>query len=75
MQIQHNSATVEAKARYSVSMEDQETIACFLADQVIGQLPKKTTIPVMDLRLTRSPTQSTSLYADKVEGPRVKARP
>ena len=54
IQIQHNSIAVEAKAIYSTSVEDLETVACFLADQVMGQLPKKTTIPVMEFQSTGS---------------------
>lgn len=40
VRIQHNPGAEEAKALYSASVEDLETAGCFLADQVIGQLPK-----------------------------------
>ena len=56
-----NSAAVEAKARYLALVEDLETVACFLADHVIGQFLKKATIPVIDFLSTRSPTQFASL--------------
>ena len=59
--IQSNSAEVNDKARYSASVEDRETICCFLDDHEIGLLPKKTTKPVVDRLSLRSPTQSASL--------------
>ena len=37
---QQSSAEAMASARYSDSVEDQETIACFLADQVMALWPK-----------------------------------
>ena len=57
IRIQNNSAAEDANALYSASVEDLETVDCFLADQVIGQLPKKTTMPEIDLRSTGSPAQ------------------
>ena len=39
-QSQHNSAAVEANARYSDSMEERETVSCLLALQVIGPKPR-----------------------------------
>ena len=72
---QNNSAAVEANALYSASVEDLETVDYFLADQVIGQLPKKTTIPKIDLGSTGSLAQSASQKADKEEKPGVKAKP
>lgn len=39
VRIQHNPGAEEAKEN-SASVEDLETAGCFLADQVIGQLPK-----------------------------------
>ena len=56
-----NLVALDAKARYSASMEDLETMACFLADHVIEQFPKKATILVIDFLSTGSPTQSASL--------------
>ena len=58
--IQNNSAAIEANALYLASVEDLETVDYFLADQVIGQLPKKTTMPKIDLQSTGSPAQSAS---------------
>ena len=51
--IQHNSAAMVAKALYSASVEDRATVSYFLADQVIGELPKNTTIPVIDFPINR----------------------
>ena len=58
--IQNNLAAVEANALYSTSVEDLETVDYFLADQVIGELPKKTTMPKIDLQSTGSLAQSAS---------------
>jgi len=60
IRIQYNSAAVEAKALYSASVDDLETVDCFLADHVMGQFPKNTTMLEMDLRSTGSPAQSAS---------------
>ena len=42
---QESSATVEAKARYTASVELLETVGCFLAAQVIGLEPRKAMKP------------------------------
>ena len=75
IRIQYNSAVVEAKARYSASVEERDTVPCFLADQEMGEFPKKMTIPVRERLSIGSPAQSESLYADKEIGPGVKAIP
>ena len=46
IQIQYNSVVEEANALYLALMEDLR----FLANQVIGQLPKNKTMPIMDLQ-------------------------
>ena len=60
IRIQYNSATVEAKALYSASVDDLDIVDCFLADHVMGQFLKNTTMPEMDLRSTGSPAQLAS---------------
>ena len=70
-----NSAAVEAKARYSASVEDRETVDCFLEDQEIGLEPRKITIPVVDFLSVGSPAQSASEKAEKVRGPGAKWMP
>ena len=67
--IQSNSAEMNDKARYSASVEDQETIYYFFEDHEIGLLPKKTTKPVVDRLSLGSPTQSTSLKAFNCKSP------
>ena len=62
---QASSTAVEAKARYSASVEELETVDCFLEDQEIGFEPRKTSIPVVDFLSMGSPTQSAS---EKVSG-------
>ena len=73
--IQSNSAEVKDKARYSASMEDRETVYCFLEDHEMGLLPKKTTKPVVDLLSLGSPAQSASLNAFNCKSPRVYEKP
>ena len=60
MRSQDNSAAVVAKARYLVSMEEQETVGCFLEDQEIGQGPRKTRRPVVEQQSEGSLAQSAS---------------
>ena len=69
---QANSAAVEAKARYSASMEDRETVGYFFEDQDMGLEPRKTSCPVVDLRSVGSPAQSASEKAENVRGPGAK---
>ena len=54
---------IDAIARYSVSVEDWETIDCFLLFQEIRELPKKIQKLVMDLQYVGSLSWSTSKYA------------
>ena len=68
MHSQDNSAAVVAKARYSASVEDQDTMLCFLEDQEMGLGPRKTSKPVVKRRSEGSPTQSTSEKAVRVKG-------
>ena len=59
--IQQSSAAEEAKILYSTLVEDLETVGCFLADQVIGELPRNTKTPEIDFLSIGSQAQSTSL--------------
>ena len=52
---------MEAKAWYSASVDEQDTVPYFLADQEIGELPKNNTIPVKDRLSIGSLAQSESL--------------
>ena len=65
---QANSATMEAKARYSAFVEEQETVDCFLENQEIGFEPRKTNIPVVDFLSVVSLAQFASEKAEKVSG-------
>ena len=38
--IQQSSVAEEARALYSALVDEQETVGCFLVDQVIGELPR-----------------------------------
>jgi hypothetical protein len=40
VRIQHSSAKAIAKALYFDSVDDLETVGCFLADQVVGLEPR-----------------------------------
>jgi len=55
-----SSAVVEAKARYSASAVDQDTVACFLAPQDIKFVPRKIANPVVERRSSLQPAQSAS---------------
>jgi len=57
-----------ARDLYSASEEDLEKIGYFFADQVIGELPKNTTMPVIDILSSGSPAQSASQYAKRARG-------
>ena len=61
IRIQQSSAATETKALYLASAEERETMGYFLADHVIGELPRNTKIPEMDFLSKGSPTQSESL--------------
>ena len=67
--IQSISATVVDSARYSASVEERDTIFCFLKDHEMGFEPRKTTSPVVDLLSLGSPAQSASLNACKSNPP------
>ena len=55
------SSPVETKALYLASTEERETVGYFLADHVMGELPRNTNIPEMDFLSKGSPAQSESL--------------
>ena len=67
---QGSSATVEAKAQYSASVELLETAGCFLAAQVLGLEPRKAMKSVVLHLALRSPAQSASEKAERKMGPR-----
>ena len=67
---QGSSVIVEAKARYSASMELLETAGCFLAAQVLGLEPRKAMKSVVLHLALRSPAQSASEKAERKMGPR-----
>jgi hypothetical protein len=54
----------EAKARYSASDEDLETVNCFLDFQQTRDWPMKKQKPVIDLLVSGQPPQSASLNPD-----------
>ncbi len=47
---------------YSVSQLDNATVGCRLEDQLIAPLPKLNKNPEVNLRVSRSPSQSASVY-------------
>ncbi|KAL3678375.1 hypothetical protein R1sor_021331 [Riccia sorocarpa] len=49
------------RARYSASVEEQATVGCFLAHQVIGLAPSLKMYPVIDLLDSLHPAQSASV--------------
>ena len=57
------SLVVDAMTRYSASVDDWETIDCFLLFQEIRESPKKIQNPVTDLRSVGSLPWSASEYA------------
>jgi len=59
--IQQSLAAKDARARNSASVEERETVGCYFANQVIGELPRNTKIPKIDFLAIGSPTQSASL--------------
>jgi hypothetical protein len=56
----------EAKALYSASEEDLETVICFLVLQEINELPKKKHWPEIDLLVSIHHAQSASESPCKV---------
>ena len=69
MRSQASSAAVTARDRYSASVDDQATVCCFFALQLIGFVPKKMQKTEMDLRSSGSPAQSVSEKAGKESEP------
>ena len=61
IRIQQSSAAIETKALYLASTEEREIVGYFLADHVMGELPRNTNIPEMDFLSKGSPAQSESL--------------
>ena len=57
------SLAVDARALYSVSVEDLDTVSYLLADHEIKFEPRKMQNPVVDLRVSLQPAQSLSLKA------------
>lgn len=57
-----------ANALNSASMEERETVDCFLDDHEIRLEPRNTKNIVVEWRLDGSPAQSTLVKADKVKG-------
>ena len=68
MQRQEISAIVVAKARYSATVEEQDTVAYFFADQGMGHGPRKTRRPIVERRSVGSPAQFASENAVRVKG-------
>lgn len=60
--------TVAANARYSASVEDRETVGCFLDFQEINELPKNTQNLVIDRLVSGQVAQSESLNALSCRG-------
>jgi len=58
-----------ASARYSASVVDCATTLCFLDVYEMGLIPKKLMYVDVDVRSSTFPTQSTSEYVFKTEGP------
>lgn len=54
------SDALAAMARYSASEEDRDTVLCFLDFHEIGELPKRTTYPVIECRVSGQEAQSES---------------
>ena len=56
------SLAIAAKDLYSASIADLEIVACFLDFQDTKEEPRKIQKPVVDLRVSRQLSQSTSAY-------------
>jgi len=55
-----SSQVVDARARYSASAEEWETVYCFLVRQEIGLVPSWMKKPMVDLRVSGQLAQSES---------------
>lgn len=60
-EFQVNSDAVEARARYSVSVEDRENVCCLLADHKTTLDPNRTQKPEVERCVSLQPAQSLSL--------------
>ena len=60
---QVTSLAADAIALYSASLDDLETVSCFLDFQLIGEEPNNNMYPVIDLLLFGHEAQSESEYA------------
>ena len=58
-----------ARALYSASKDDLDTVVCFLDDQEIGLDPKKTIKPAVDFLSQGSLAQSAAIKAERLKGP------
>ena len=58
-----SSLVTAATTRYLASVDERETIVCFLDFHEINDSPKKTQNPVTDLRVSTHPAQSKPLKA------------
>lgn len=54
---------MEAKARYLASVEERETVGCFLDFRDMRESPMNRQLPVTDLRESGQAAQSESLNA------------
>lgn len=61
----YDSETTLATHQYFVLALDQDNVGCCLADQEIRLLPRYTQNPNVELRVSRHPPQSTSMYDNK----------
>jgi hypothetical protein len=58
MDMSKKKKKVEVIARYSASIEDLDTVCCFLDFQEINEPPRNTQNPITDLRVSTQPAQS-----------------
>ena len=75
MQSQDNLAAMVAKVWYSDSVEEWDTVFCFLTNQEMGFGPRKTSRPIVERLLEGSPAQFASEKAVIDKGPGVKEIP
>jgi hypothetical protein len=55
IRIHKSSDVVEARLRYSASVDERDTVFCFFETQVMGVEPRKTILLDVDRRLTGFP--------------------